>query len=62
MWTWYIGGGIEEHPCKNIWESTKNVYTDVSITVLGVKKKQVKNELIPTPGPALTTGDTSKRK
>lgn len=37
-----IGEGIEEHLCKNIWESTKNVYTDVSITVLGVKKKQVK--------------------
>lgn len=38
-----IGEGIEEHPCENIWESIKNVYTDVSNTVLGVKMKQDKN-------------------
>lgn len=33
----------DEHPCKKIGESIKNVYTDISNTVLVLKKKQDKN-------------------
>lgn len=40
-----IGKELTEHPCENIWESIRKVFTHVSNynTVLDVKKKQDKN-------------------